>query len=302
MDKIEVKLPFDFKGHFEKLDLLLQETKEQMQKFNEEYNERVQNNQDSFSDVLYGYMQEINKKWIVIGDIVRDINLFFSGGFNNEEITNLNQFLSANDQLNQINKGLKEVTNNIKEALESLQNSKETLENSNFSVSIEQINSSRKVFIDKLENAVKNMDTLLGDFVEQKIKNFGVSTEQSFEIHINNFNENFSKAYQDSIKKLENLSTTAYNKISILKKNMKISYIFYSVNGLLIFLLIFSSLLLFNAYKDYQNKSKALVNIATKLEGQISINAQGQVTLSLAKLKTILKEDKNSIYLTIKEE
>lgn len=44
-----------------------------------------------------------------------------------------------------------------------------------------------------------------------------------------------------------------------------------------------------NEYRNYQNKAKALTNIATRLEGKISINAQGQVTLELAKLKTIIK-------------
>lgn len=57
-----------------------------------------------------------------------------------------------------------------------------------------------------------------------------------------------------------------------------------------------------NEYRNYQNKAQALTNIATRLEGKISINAQGQVTLELAKLKTIFKEDKNSIYLIIKEQ
>lgn len=201
-----------------------QETKEQTQKFNEEYNQRLQNKQDSGSSVLYGYMQEIN--------------LFFTGGFNNTELTNLNHFLSTNQQLNEVN---------------------------------------------------------------QKIKNFETSTQQNFQTHIDNFNENFSKSYQRAIESLENLNTTAQNKISILKKNFKITYLFYSISGLLIFLLVFLSVLLMNEYRNYQNKAKALTNIATRLEGKISINAQGQVTLELAKLKTIFKEDKNSIYLIIKE-
>lgn len=51
-ENIKIQVPFDFKGHFEKLATLHQETKEQMQKFNEEYNQRLQNKQDSGSSVL----------------------------------------------------------------------------------------------------------------------------------------------------------------------------------------------------------------------------------------------------------
>lgn len=89
---------------------------------------------------------------------MQEINLFFKGGFNNTELTNLNHFLSTNQQLNEVN---------------------------------------------------------------QKIKNFETSTQQNFQTHIDNFNENFSKSYQKAIESLENLNTTAQNKISILKKISK---------------------------------------------------------------------------------
>lgn len=155
---------------------------------------------------------------------MQEINLFFKGGFNNTELTNLNHFLSTNQQLNEIN---------------------------------------------------------------QKIKNFETSTQQNFQTHIDNFNENFSKSYQRAIESLENLNTTAQNKISIFKEKFQNHLFVYSISGLLIFLLVFLSVLLMNEYRNYQNK--ALTNIATRLEGKISINAQGQVTLELAKLKTIIK-------------
>lgn len=301
-ENITIQVPFDFKGHFEKLAILHKETKEQMQKFNEEYNQRVQNKQDSGSSVLYGYMQEINQKWIAIDDLVKEINLFFAGGFDNKELTNLNHFLSTNKQLSEVNQGLKEATNNINDYLTTLQDAKEKLEQSGFSDWVKKIDTLKTSFIRKLGAEVNNMESLLDGFVTQKIKNFETSTQENFQTHINNFNANFSKSYQKAIENLENLNTTAQDKISILKKNLKITYLFYSASGLLIFILVFLSVLLFNEYRNYQNKARALTNIATRLEGKISINAQGQVTLSLAKLKTIFKEDKNSIYLTIKEE
>lgn len=288
MEQVKIEVPFDFKKHFSEFREKLKEEKECLNKFNEEYAIKAQNHQDS---VLFAYMQSLNEHFNALHEKLEKIDIFFNGNFNHKELANLNQFLSTNATLKDINENLTNLLNTTKK-----------LEEEKLSESIEEIISLKSQFINRLASEVKTMDNLLKDFINKKIKDFEENMKTGFDNQINALSNNFDKSYNDTIEKLNHLSTTTQDKITILKKNVKINYIFYSINGLLIFLLMFSSYFLFNAYRDYQNKSKALVNIATKLEGQISINAQGQVTLSLAKLKTIFKEDKNSIYLTIKEE
>ncbi|MCR2100868.1 hypothetical protein [Campylobacter upsaliensis] len=289
---LKTEVPFDFKKHFAEFNQILQNQKERLNKFNEEYAAKTQNHQDS---VLFGYIQEISENWNNLKKVAEQINLFLNGAFNREELADLNKFLSTNAVLKEIN-----------ECLTNLLNTKSKLEEEKLTESIEEIVSLKSQFISRLEKEVENMRNLFGDFVNKKIEDFEKSMETGFDNQIKmlnkKFTEDFTQTYDATFEKLNHLSEATQDKITILKKNVKINYIFYSINGLLIFLLAFSSYFLFNAYRDYQNKSKALVNIATKLESQISINAQGQVTLSLAKLKTIFKEDKNSIYLTIKEE
>lgn len=290
-EKIALALPFDFKAHFELLAKKHGEVKAQMQQFSDEYAKKVQSGEEKASPAIFGRMQEISQKWIEIDDLAGQINLFFDGGFTSSELADFNHFLSTNNHLQEINKNLKVAIGDTNDYIKSIQDAKTKLEESGLGSAIENIHSLKEKYFKKLAAEIHTMDSMLEDFVKHRLESFDT---KAFDAKV----EDFVAA---TTQKLENLGKVAEAQALAVKKNAKATYSFYCIGGILIFILALLSFMTFNGYRTYKEKSQELTNIATELKGRISIDAQGQATLSLAKLKTTLAEDKNSIYITIKE-